>query len=494
MTTNTPLARRFPRWLRPATRLVVIVALGMQLPPGRSAQDPPADGSSKLYEQLRQYEDHLEHKAQRLSELQAITMGLARNPLLAQGYAEIEAARWQMIAIQREWVPTVLGKNDSPGLIGFERRKTFDQITKSRYLLPEVQLQWTFFDPSRTPRTKASLASLQASRLLFDISARNLILNIQQSYAELQKQRDLEKGYSELFKLTHALAKVAQARGSDSDSSESERGQLAAEELDLLIFKINSHEQVIRQAAELARLLSLPAGELAMPSDPLQQRGRWDLSLKQTIDQALTLREEIRASLAEAEQSGWTAKAISNQVLPSLWLQASSRLEGDRYAQRSKTTSARGMSISVTQDAGLYFNWPFADGGISAALARSERKRAMASNQQAERDRLDIVAEIQISHAAYISSLIVISSANDQLRESSRAIEAASHAFRRGEANATTVIQAIKNHRKAISSYGDAVKKHNSSIAELYRYSARWPETALPLLQRRVESLRQQDS
>jgi len=103
------------------------------------------------------------------------------------------------------------------------------------------------------------------------------------------------------------------------------------------------------------------------------------------------------------------------------------------------------------------------------------------------------VAEVQISHAAYISSLIVISSANDQLRESSRAIEAASHAFRRGEANATTVIQAIGNHRKAIASYGDAVKKHNSSIAQLYRYSARWPETALPLLQRRVESLRRQE-
>ena len=103
------------------------------------------------------------------------------------------------------------------------------------------------------------------------------------------------------------------------------------------------------------------------------------------------------------------------------------------------------------------------------------------------------MAEVQVSHAAYISSLIVISSANDQLRESSRAIEAASHAFRRGEANATTVIQAIGNHRKAISSYGNAVEKHNSSIAQLYRYSARWPETALPLLKRRVESLRRQE-
>ena len=96
-----------------------------------------------------------------------------------------------------------------------------------------------------------------------------------------------------------------------------------------------------------------------MPSDPLRQQGRWDLSLKQTIDQALALREEIKASLAESEQLGWSAKAISNQVLPSFWLQASSGLEGDRYTQRSTTTkSGRGMSISRTQDAGLYFTGP----------------------------------------------------------------------------------------------------------------------------------------
>ena len=160
---------------------------------------------------------------------------------------------------------------------------------------------------------------------------------------------------------------------------------------------------MIRQAAELARLLSLPPGDLALPSDLLRQQGRWDLSLKQTIDQALALREEIKASLAESDHFGWSAKAISNQVLPSFWLQASSGLEGDRYAQRSTTKSGRGMSISRTQDAGLYFNWPIEDGGISAALATA------------------------------------------------------------------------------------------GSIAQLYRYSARWPETALPLLQRRVESLRRQE-
>jgi outer membrane protein TolC len=476
-----------------AIPVVVIATLGMQLPLGKAAPGHPNEESNKLFERLLRNEDHLEHNSQRLSELQAMALGLAHNPLLAQGYAEIEAVQWQTIAIRREWLPTVLGKNDDPGLIGIARSSTDNAIINSRYLMPELQLQWTFFDPSRTPRTKASLASLRASRLLFDISARNLILNIQQSYAELQKQRDLEKGYSELYKITLALSKVAEARRSDSDSSESERDQLTSEKLDLLIFKINTHEQVIRTAAQLARLMSLPPGQLAMPLDPLRQRGRWDLSLEQTITQALAFREEIKASLAKSEHFGWSAKAISNKVLPSFWLQGRSRLEDELYTQTSTTNSVRGRSSTVTQEAGLYFNWPLDDGGISAALATAERKRAIASNQKAELDRLDIVAEVQSSHAAYINSLIVISSANDQLRESSLAIEAASRSFRRGEANATTVIQAIENHRKAISSYGDAVQKHNTSIAELYRYSALWPETALPLLKQRVESLRRQE-
>jgi outer membrane protein TolC len=117
------------------------------------------------------------------------------------------------------------------------------------------------------------------------------------------------------------------------------------------------------------------------------------------------------------------------------------------------------------------------------------KKRAEQSIQQAALDRLTVTSQVESSHAALISSLIVIDTAQDQLQTSRRALEAFRRQFARGADNATTLIQTIQAYTKALESYRNSVSKHNSAIAELYRYSAQWPETALPLLQRRVDQL-----
>ena len=85
--------------------------------------------------------------------------------------------------------------------------------------------------------------------------------------------------------------------------------------------------------------------------------------------------------------------------------------------------------------------------------------------------------------------VIVIDTAQDQLRSSGRALAAFRRQFAGGADNATTLIQMIQGYTKASESYRNSVSKHNSAIAELYRYSAQWPESALAVLQRRVQQL-----
>lgn len=58
--------------------------------------------------------------------------------------------------------------------------------TATKYSL---NLNWTFFNPSRGPNTNAAGESLRQQQLLFDVSARNLVLQIQQAYFNLQEQQ-----------------------------------------------------------------------------------------------------------------------------------------------------------------------------------------------------------------------------------------------------------------------------------------------------------------
>jgi len=458
-----------------------------------------------LLRNLDLYKDHLERRARRLSLLEAIRLGLEQNPVLAEGYAQLQQSQWQAIAIRREAIPSLQLSNDDPGLLGWRRATDRDgsndtvtgssltnQTRTSRFLLPKLQLQWTFFDPTRTPRVRAQQATTQADRLLFDISARNLVLDIQRTYYDLQRSSELEADYRHLSELTHTLVGMALAKQRRDRVDQGVVEQLKSEELALLVLCINIHEQVIRDAALLASRLSLPPGQLAMPSEPLHRSGSWGPSLEQTVVQALAFREEIQASLAQADSSSWSARAVLSASLPSFSLVGKSKWEQEAYGQQNVPTpssTTTGTNSTFTNQAGLFFAWKPFDGGIDAALSTALKKRAEQSIQQAALDRLTVTSQVEASHAALISSLIVIDTAQDQLRSSGRALAAFRRQFAGGADNATTLIQMIQGYTKASESYRNSVSKHNSAIAELYRYSAQWPESALAVLQRRVQQL-----
>ena len=318
------------------------------------------------------YKDHLERRARRLSLLEAIRLGLEQNPVLAEGYAQLQQSQWQAIAIRREAIPSLQLSNDDPGLLGWRRETDRDgsndtvtgssltnQTRTSRFLLPKLQLQWTFFDPTRTPRVRAQQAT-------------------------------------------------------------------------------------------------------------------------------------TRASLAQPDSSFWSARAVLSASLPSFSLVGKSKWEQEAYGQQNVPTpssTTTGTNSTFTNQAGLFFAWKPFDGGIDAALSTALKKRAEQSIQQAALDRLTVTSQVEASHAALISSLIVIDTAQDQLRSSGRALAAFRRQFAGGADNATTLIQMIQGYTKASESYRNSVSKHNSAIAELYRYSAQWPESALAVLQRRVQQL-----
>lgn len=99
--------------------------------------------------------------------------------------------------------------------------------------------------------------------------------------------------------------------------------------------------------------------------------------------------------------------------------------------------------------------------------------------------------QVESSHASYTTSRILLDSTRVQLQSARAALNDGRRNFR-GDANdATTLVQNIEKLRQALESEAVAREQHNTALAELYRYSARWPEGAPSLVDQRRQELRQ---
>lgn len=451
-----------------------------RLPPALAwppfSKRPPSAAQSleSLERRLFRNRDHLERTSRRLSMAEALATGLARNPILAKAHAGISATRWSGVAIRREWAPSLKMDNNDPGLVGVQQQQD-DTFSISS---PELTLEWTFFDPSRLPRGKANAASLAADRFLFDVEARSLLLTLQSRYLELQSLLALEVEYRELSTVVEGWLRLARSRGRGGPAMPDE-DQLITQQLALLILRVDTHEQVIAAASRLAQALSLPPGELVMPSEPLALRGQWTLSRMDTITQALRLREEIQRSLAQATSLDWSAVATRKGYLPTLSLEGSGSSESNSANSGLDSQGTVGMNV----------RWTLFDGGILAAKATSQRQQQEQALQQAALDRLAVTQEVETSYAAYLNSEILVDSAIAQLQSVQASIAAATRGYAAGSTDATTLVQVLGTTRGAVEAYCRALLKHNRSVVELERASARWPAAAPALLQQRVASL-----
>lgn len=185
-------------WARPQERAAasaaVIESIDFGVPTFRDS------ASARLvFEEINLREQQLLEQARWLMLDEAIEIALANNPDLAAAYSAIEGQRWSVIAARRRWYPSL---EMSP-----ERDSTLQlggaslQSTKSSASPPantttrssdanqaintQLQLSWTFFDPSRGPAINAALDNLKAQRFLFDVAARNLVLDVQSAYYRL---------------------------------------------------------------------------------------------------------------------------------------------------------------------------------------------------------------------------------------------------------------------------------------------------------------------
>jgi outer membrane protein TolC len=355
-----------------------------------------------------------------------------------------------------------------------------------------MNLAWTFFDASRGPSINAASEDLRRQKLLFDVSARNLVLQIQDSYFALQERLQLIASYQEILAETNRQVRLTESQFNSGLVSIADVEQIRTQQYSTLSTLLATYRQLFADSAAVAEVMALPPGTLVIPKEPLKPAGIWDQPLKATIEQALMLREEIQASLASAASASWSATSLFNSYWPKFNVSA-----GATYQSNNINGSFTGVNSSVNQTnlnwnggVGLGFTWQIFDGGIAAAQAEAQRATARQATDQAAERRLNVTREVEQSYAAYLTSRLALESTRLQADAARAASVAVQERFSVGVTDMATVVQSLIQAITAAANYATAIRSYNSSVAGLYRTSARWPESTRPLVEQRVQQLR----
>ena len=463
-------------------------------------QVQPNPVANQLQAQLRSLKADLEARARTANLQQAIEAALLNNPELASAYAQIQGSQWTLIAVRRQWYPTLNASSSNLPSQTFSTTNssgpgTFNTTTYTNSTATgvTVNLGWTFFNLSRGPSINAASESLRQQQLLFDVSARNLVLSVQQTYFLLQEQRQLISAYEEILANTDKQVKLSEAQFNSGLLSIAEVDQIRTQQYSTLSTLIAAYTQLLDTAAQLAQAMALKPGELVLPADQLRSVGSWSEPLPATIAQALRLREEIQASLAAAASASWRASSLFNSYWPQFTLGASGGFANENATGRYPgLTANNNNTLNWNGGVGLSFSWQLFDGGISAANAQSSLSQATQLQNLAASQRLTVTREVEQAYSSYLTSQLALQSTSAQVTAARLAVIAIQERFNVGVESMTSVVQTLTQAINAANAYATTLRTYNTAVARLYRYSARWPEGTQATLQQRTSTLKKQ--
>jgi len=466
-------------------------------------KSPPL--ANQLKQKLLLLQEQFENRSIRAPLSSALEQSLLNNPELAQAFAQIQQSQWNLIAVRRQWYPTISATAAGPagGIWGYQGSRTVNSLTSlgdsstetrtenRAVFAPALSLGWTFFDPSRGPDINAASENLRSQELLFNVSARNLVLQTQLAYFTLQEQLQLLKSYEQILQATTQQANQTEALFNSGNASIADVEQIRTQQYQTLSLLISSYLGVIDSSASLAKAMALPPGQLVLPDDNLDRYGQWDVALNTTIQQAQDLREEIQASLAQASSAKWRASALFNRYWPRFAVAANGTYV-DVYSRSGVNGSSNLdflQSSAWNGGVGIGFNWAIFDGGIAAAQAMANKAAARELSDQAGVQRLQVTEEVEQSYASYETSRLSLLSSREQAVSARKAAEAVRERFNVGYADTTSVVQTLNQAISAANAYARSQREYNSAVARLYRSSAQWPDKTQSLRDRRVLEL-----
>lgn len=482
--------------------------------PNHSSSSDVKNSSEKLILELNAIRSRVNQNSRELSLALCLKEGIQNNHQLASAYATIQQYEYSLIATKRGFFPSIslsslppfLGRvytsNSStrqvsePVSVNPNGTYSYSTVTESansqeEYMqfAPYLTFTWSFFQPSLPASISSAKASLNQQRLAFNVSARSAILDLQQSYFKLQSSASLIDSFEKIYLINLEQVKYVEARQKagliDIGAVDQAKSQLYSQASEL----IGYYRDYLKNSSDLALAMNTPGDVIIVPSDDFILVGKWDESISETIDHALAMREEIKEFLESANSSIWSARAAIRSYLPELMLQ------GYAYGEYEKG-SDDGLSFSSQYGfgaIGLGITWDIFDGGVKAAEASSYRSSAKSDQQKAEYTKDKIKQQIRQAYSIYKTSAFALHNAHLNLSASTNSIKVNKSRFSVGLGDITSIVQSMQLLGEATRQYNQAILDHNTSVAELYRYSATWPAQTESIVLQTADKLKKDD-
>lgn len=442
---------------------------------------------------------------------ECLQLGIQQNMQLAAAYATIQQQEYTLIGVRRQYLPTLNLTSLPPFLGAVQTQNSATQyqqvivnpngttqvvnssVSSSGFqnynqFAPYLTFSWSFFQPSLLASINAQKAQVQRQRLAFDVTARSAVLSIQQAYFQLQASKLLIDSFERIYKINLEQVNYVQERQkaglTNIGAVEQARAQLYAQMNQL----INFYENYLQNAASLALAMNEPTDQIILPSDNLEAIGSWTKTLQDTVNQALSLREEIKGYLQSEAALNWNARAAMRQYLPTFMLQ------GFYYGlyNKGKADSLVNYETGYTFKAlGLGVTWNIFDGGVAAAQSQAFKAESRNARYQADYEKYQVREQIKTAYAAYNTSILSLQNARANLDAANKTIEVNRARFTVGLADITSIVQSMQLLGQASEAYCNSLLQYNNAVAELYRYSAEWPKGVATPLAEKINQLKQ---
>jgi OMF family outer membrane factor len=412
--------------------------------------------------------------------LEAENLAEVNNPNLKLIATQVDQAQSNLRAQIALWYPTL--SVSSSGFPSYTGGQQYSKGTSQNPFTPQgntstsrwfygaqVQAQWALINPQRVPAIAAARDSFEKAKDQYLISLRELRLQVDVAYFNLQQADDSvrigqESVRASVISLRDARARFQAGVATKLEVLEAET-QLARDQ-QLLTDSLAS-QAIARRT--LAALLDLPQTVTPTAKDPARVVGTWQPSLQESIIAAYAFREELDQALLDISIANSNANQALGAVQP--FLNIFNTLVAGRFqgAQSVLVDLPGAQGWNVDNSIGLNFTWNIFDGGAAAARSRAAKQQAKQYTYQFAQRRDEIRRDVE-------TSFFELEKNNRNLTTTAREVLSAREALRlarlRLEAGVTTQREVVNNQRdltQAEVRHSNAISEYNRRLAELRR-------------------------
>ncbi|MBD1849493.1 TolC family protein [Leptolyngbya sp. ST-U4] len=423
---------------------------------------------------------------------QAVDLAVRNNPQLRQARQQRDQAQAQLDQARAANNPTV-SVNANLVQQGQESPVTSQQppftVNNQGQVVPNPNA-----GPGETEIQSSDAASLsgnlEVSYALFTSGRRSSLIRASEGQVRVQ-QLEIERQTNELilqvatayFDLQQAGAQVRifqsnveQAEQSLRDAEALERAGVGTR-FDVLQAQVdvaNAQQNLTQQLSSfdiarrnLTQLLNTSNGVDLTAADPIEVAGDWNLSLEQSIVEALRNRAELEQQLIQREASEEQRQAALAQLGPQVNLQGS-------FGLNNNLDAGNGFLNNYQLGVGLSLN--LYDGGAARAEARAQETNIAQAESQFESLQNQIRFETEQAYSQLQASATNIQTTALAVQQAAEALRLARLRFQAGVGTQTDVLRQQTALAQTQVNNLQAILGYNRALATLQRQVSNLPE------------------